>query len=428
MSDVDTTSTERNQRALGRQLRGSSLLLAGRMLSKFVNFGVQIAIVRMLTKDDYGAFAYGIALAASGELVCKFGLGRGANRFVPDYAERGDHARVMGTLALACGVIVGIGAVSFGALYVVSGLGWAGFPTGEGGRIVLILAGLAPVQALDTICIQTLACYSKPRAIFFRKHVLGPGLRVAAIAACFLAGGSNEVLALAYLAGATLGVVVSLRLTWQELHAHGVLPLPPSRWQVPRRRLFRFSIPLLSSDFVFITLTGVTVVILMATHGEQSVASMRAVVPAATLNALVAHSFALLFLPTAVRVHAQGDLANLRLHHWQSSAWVAVLSFPIFALTFGVAPQLVTLLLGEAYAETAGLLAMLAFGQYLTVCMGFNGEMLQVFARTRIIFSIDVAMIVLCTALALLLCPAYGALGAAIAPGHVRPSRSIVVR
>ena len=134
MSADDTTSTERNQRALNRQLRGSSLLLAGRMISKLVGFGVQIAIVRMLTKDEFGAFAYGLALAHSGELVCKFGLGRGANRYVPDYAQRGARDLVMGTLGLVTGVIGTIGLIGLGALYWISGLGWAAFPAGDGAR------------------------------------------------------------------------------------------------------------------------------------------------------------------------------------------------------------------------------------------------------------------------------------------------------
>ena len=60
------------RRPLGRLLRGSSVLLAGRLLSKVINLGVQIAIVRYLAKDDFGAFAYGLALVLSGELVVKF--------------------------------------------------------------------------------------------------------------------------------------------------------------------------------------------------------------------------------------------------------------------------------------------------------------------------------------------------------------------
>ena len=403
----------RNER--DRHVRGSSLLLAGRMLSKVINFGIQIGIVRLLTKDDYGAFAYGLALALAGELVVKFGLGRGANRYVPYYAERGEHAKVMGTLALAGSVILVLGTLCFAILWWGSGQGWSGFPTGNSVRVVLILSILAPIQALDTICIQTLACYSRPRAIFFRKHVLGPGLRAAAVLGVFLAGGDSEALALAYLAGGVAGVLVSLALTRKELRAHGVLPLPLRRWEIPWRPLFRFSIPLLSSDLVFIALTGVTTVLLMMTDGEAGVASMRAVVPAAALNTLVAQSFGLLFMPTVMRARAQGDLQGLRAHHWQSAAWVAVLTFPIFALTFGIAPDLVPGLLGSDYADSASLLALLAMGHYISVCMGFTSEMLQALRRTRAIVVIDFVTIGVGVGLAYLLCPERGALGAAIA-------------
>ena len=401
--------------ALVAQLRGSSLLLVGRVLSKFVNFGIQVAIVRLLTKDDFGAFAYGLAIVLAGELVVKFGLGRGANRFVPDYAQRGQHAEILGTLALTTAVIGLLGIFSFAALWWISGQGWAGFPTGAGGRVVLILAVLAPVQAMDTICIQTLACFSRPRAIFFRKHVLGPALRAAAVLAVFLAGGETEMLAIAYVAGGVLGLVVCIRLTIKELHRHEVLPLALADWRVPWRPLFRFSLPLLSSDLVFITLTGVTTVLLMTTHGAVGVASMRAVVPAAALNTLVAQSFSILFMPAAMRVRARNDLDELRKHHWQSAGWVTVLSFPIFALTFGVAPDLVPILLGSEYLESASLLALLAVGHYLSACMGFSGQMLQILDRTRAIVWTDFLSIATALCLAIILCPEYGALGAAIA-------------
>ena len=404
-----------NSTALGNQLRGGSLLLLGRMLSKLANFGIQIAIVRLLTKDDFGAFAYGLAIALAGELVVKFGLGRGANRFIPDYAERGQHAEILGTLALTTSVIVVLGSFSWALLWWISGLGWAGFPSGDGARVVLILAALAPIQALDTICIQTLACFSRPRTIFFRKHVLGPALRVSAVGVVFLAGGQTEMLAGAYFAAGFVGLVICIRLTLRELHTHGVLPLPYGQWRVPWKPLFRFSLPLLSSDLVFITLTGVTTVLLMATHGETGVAAMRAVVPAAMLNTLVAQSFSILFMPAAMRVRAQQDYSELRKHHWQSTSWVTVLSFPIFALTFGVAPDLVPILFGAEYADSASLLALLAFGHYLSVCMGFNGQMLQVLNRVRAIVWTDLISIVTSLTLAVLLCPQYGALGAAIA-------------
>ena len=410
----------------GRHLRGSSLLLFGRLITKLVNFGLQVAIVRLLSKGDFGVFAYGLALAQAGELVVKVGLGRGANRFVPYHAERREYAEVMGTLALVCGTIIVLGCVGFGALYWISDFGLSGMPAGQGARVVLIVSTLAPVQALDTIGIQTLACFSRPREIFFRKHVLGPVLRSSAVAMVFFGGGSIEMLALAYVASAVIGLGFCAQLAIRQLRAHGVLPLRVSQWRVPWRPLFGFSLPLISSDLVFITLTGLTTILLMTTNGEEEVAAMRAVVPAAMLIVLVVQSFSMLFMPSAMRLHARGDMAGLRDHHWQSAAWVAVLSFPLFGLTFGIAPGLVPVLLGPEYAESASLLAILAVGYYISVCMAFNGETLQVFQRTRAIVLSDVVAIVCGAALALLLCPRFGALGAAISVTAARIAGSIV--
>ncbi len=406
--------------ATSKQLRGSSLLLAGRLLSKLVNFGVQVAIVRLLSKDDFGVFAYGLALVLAGELVVKAGLGRGANRFVPYHAERGDREEVMGILALVSSVIVGLGLVGFVVLGWLADLGLAGMPSGEQVRIVLVLAWLAPVGALDTIGIQTLACFARPREILVRKHVLGPALRAAAVLFVFLAGGDVLDLAIAYLAGGVIGLGLCLHLALRQLRLHGFFEVSPRAWRVPWKPLLGFSLPLITQDLVFIVLTFVTTAVLMASDGAEGVATLRAVVPAAALIGLVVQSFGMLYMPTAMRLHAQGDDQGLYEHHWRSAAWVTVLSFPLFGLTFAIAPSLVPVLLGDAYAESARILAVLAVGHYVSVCMAFNSDALQVFARIRGIVVVDLAMMLLGACLAFLLCPTQGALGAAIAVSAAR--------
>lgn len=398
-----------------RQLRGSSLLLAGRLLSKAVNFGVQVAIIRMLTKDDFGAFAYGLALVAAGELLVKLGLGQGANRFVPYYFERGEHAQMLGTLSLVTAMIAVLGTVGFGALWWISSLSPAGFPGADGRAVVLLLAWLAPIQALDQVCVQTLACFSRPWQILIRKHVLGPAFRVLAVLVAFVAGGSPAVLAGAYLAGGLIALLISLHLVVKELYAHGVLPRPIAQWRTPWSELVGYSLPLVSSDLVAVVLTGVTTVLVMATSGEAEVASLRAVTPAAALNLLVVQSFGILFLPGAARLFARNDMAGLNQHYWESVGWVAVLSFPIFAATFCVAPKLVVLLFGAPYAESATVLAILSVGSFAGVVTAFSSESLQVLKRTRVLLWSNIAVMVVSVALAALLCPEFGALGAAVA-------------
>ena len=97
------------------------------------------------------------------------------------------------------------------------------------------------------------------------------------------------------------------------------------------------------------------------------------------------------------------------------AAWVAVLSFPLFGLTFAIAPGFVPIVFGAAYASSAELLAILAIGHYVSVCMAFNSETLQVFERTRAIVQTDFVVIAIGAVLAVLLCPEFGALGAALA-------------
>ena len=272
---------------IDRQIRGSSLLLAGRLISKFINFGVQVAIIRMLTKDDFGAFAYGLALVAAGEVLVKLGLGQGANRFVPYYFERGEFDELLGTLVLVASTILILGAGGFGLLWWISAQGLDGFPDGSGGSVVLILSLLAPIQALDQLCVQTLACFAKPWQILLRKHLLGPLLRLLAVGVAFLVDGRPDVLAAAYLAGGVFGVLVCVQLVLKELFNQGVLPGHLRSLRIPWSPLLRYSLPLVSSDLVVITMTGVTTVLLMYTGGEMEVASMRAVAPAAVLNLLI---------------------------------------------------------------------------------------------------------------------------------------------
>src|SRR5574342_386937 len=84
--------------AARRQIRGSSLLLVGQLLAKGVNFGIQVMIVRYLSRSDYGAFAYGLSIVALGESIATFGLDRAITRYVPIYHEQRDYNKMFGTL------------------------------------------------------------------------------------------------------------------------------------------------------------------------------------------------------------------------------------------------------------------------------------------------------------------------------------------
>ncbi|MEK7730205.1 MAG: hypothetical protein AAB354_17485, partial [candidate division KSB1 bacterium] len=59
-----------------KQLRGSSLLLGGRMLSVGINFAAQVLLVRHLSTTDFGAWAYALSVVAFCQGFAVLGLDR----------------------------------------------------------------------------------------------------------------------------------------------------------------------------------------------------------------------------------------------------------------------------------------------------------------------------------------------------------------
>jgi len=134
----------------------------------------------------------------------------------------------------------------------------------------------------------------------------------------------------------------------------------------------------------------------------------------AVLNSLVMTSFALLFTPFAARLFARNDREGINNLYWQTAIWIAVISFPIFALTFSVAQPITLLLYGQRYAQSGIILALLSLGYYFNAALGCNGLTLKVYGKVRYSVVINVLAGVFNLGAILLLIPRYGALGAAI--------------
>jgi O-antigen/teichoic acid export membrane protein len=398
------------------QLRGSTLLLAGRFLSLGVNFVTQVLIVRYLTKNDFGVFAYGLSMVALGEALSTMGLDKSVARYLPIYDERRAYAKLFGTMVMVMGTVVG-----FGAAFLAVAIGLDGFAGGSmrsdqhAVTVLLILICLAPLQALDTVLMGVFAVFSKPRAIFFRRYVFAPMFRLAAIAFVIVAGAGVQELAIGYVLGGAAGIVLYLVMLVQVLRAKGLLGRLHARpLEYPVREVFGFALPLVVVDLMFVVMNTTNVFMLQVFGSTAEVADYRVVQPAAKLNTLVMTSFALLFTPAAARLFARDDREKVEDLYWTTAVWIAVFSFPIFALTFPAAEGVTVGLFGDRYASSAPILALLSVGYYFNAALGFNGLTLRVYGLVKLVVVLSVAVAVLNVLVNLALIPAFGAIGAGI--------------
>lgn len=402
--------------AVSTQIRGSTLLLGGRGISIGVNFAIQVMTVRYLTKSDFGAFAYALSLASLGENIVTFGLDRGVTRFVPLYEEREERDKLLGTLVLAVGTVVSMG---LGLCLLVIGLeGWLRdtvISDAQAVTLLTILIVLAPLNAIDDLLMGLLAVFAKPKAIFFRRHVIGPGLRLLVVLLLVLRGAGVEFLAYGYVAGGVIAVAVYGGVLVRLLRRRGLLVRPSrSTVRIPTREILTFTIPLLSSELVYSVMNTSDVILLQRYAGAEDVAALRAVQPTARLNQVVFTSFTLLFTPLATRLFARDDRPGVNELYWQTALWLAVFSFPVFAITSSLAQPVTVTLFGDAYASSGVLLALLSIGYYSNAAMGFNGLTLKVYGAVRYVVILNIAAAVVNLALNFALIPRYGALGAAM--------------
>jgi O-antigen/teichoic acid export membrane protein len=163
---------------------------------------------------------------------------------------------------------------------------------------------------------------------------------------------------------------------------------------------------------IFMTAAGP---LLLGYFSEMStVALYQVVVPVAAMNTIVPQSFVMLFEPAASRLLAREDPDGLRELYWRSAVWVAVLTFPLFAISFTVAEPLTVLLFGSRYAAAAPILSLLAVGNFLATVPGFNGSVLRVGGYIRPLIAANIIGAATTVGVSILLIRSMGALGAGV--------------
>ncbi|MCZ6778387.1 MAG: flippase [Acidobacteria bacterium] len=417
MSTSDPDAPPSDALSVRRHIRGSSLLLLGRMISLLINFVTQVLIVRYLSKNDFGAFAYAVSVVAMGSSLGLLGVHKAVIRYLPIYLERKDRAAIVGTIVLVLG-----STLTLGIAFVALAFGLSGFlqesvvsnPRSVG--LLLIMITLVPLQGFDSIFQGMCAVFASPRSIFIRRHILGPVLKLAAVITVLVTAGSVELLATGYLVAGIVGVAAYVLLL-KRVFRSPVLPGREGalRLRIPFREIFAYSLPLVTTDVLFVLKTTVAIMVLESFRGTSEVAEFRAVLPVAALNLVILQSVKLLYTPFASRLFARQDTEAIHQLYSQTSAWIMVITFPVFAICVFLSGPITEALFGARYSDAAVLLTILAVGNYFNAALGVNLYTLNVFARVRFVAAVNGVVAAIAVALHFILIPSYGALGAAIA-------------
>lgn len=424
---INPIDTSGQRDATRRHIRGSSLLLSGRSLSLGINFTAQVLTVRYFSTGDYGALAFGLGIVGLFQIVAALGLNEAIARFVPIYHQNREHEKVLGTILLSTGTVILSGMIII--LAVHSPL--SRFLTQEklAVRLVSILIFLVPIEAADTLLDALFASFASTRNIFFRKYVLGPGLKLGVVLFLIWKNSSITFLAYGYLLASALGELTYIWMLLRLLEDRGLLrQFRFLTIQIPAGEILSFVIPGLSSTIATASIASINIMLLGHFRSMSEVAFFRAAVPLAQLNGIVMASFTLLYIPSAAHLLAKEDYLGINKLYWQTAAWMSVLSFPIFAVTFSLSHPLTILLYGSRYEQSGIILALLSLGSYFNTALGFNLQTLKVLGRLRYIIVVSALGVLIDVAANLFLISRYGAIGAGIGTAVALTSYNLLLQ
>jgi O-antigen/teichoic acid export membrane protein len=407
---VTTTEADRPD---GASLRGSVVLLGGRVLSLGAGLVTTSLVVRTLSKADFDDFAVALLVASLVQSVLALGFDRTDTRFLALYDERRDPGRVVGTVVTELLVVALTGTVILAALASLS-LGGVVYPDVPP-VVFLALLCTAPLMASDSLVLNVFAVFAKPTAVFARRYVLDPAMRLTVVVTLLLVGMRVERLAVGYLlaglVGSSLYGVLLVRLLRRVVAASGA----PYRFSWPGRVVFSAAIPLMSAAVMYSATTALPGLALKQLGALGDVAELRAVQPLAVISVLVPTVFGTLFIPRAARLVAREEHGALRRHYWTTAVWVGVLSFPLAAIMIAFARPVTVAYAGQRYADAAVPLAVMSLGFFVNASLGLNSSVLQVAGRLRAVTLPNLVGLLIAGGAAVALIPRWGVSGAAVA-------------
>lgn len=396
------------------QIRGSSLFLIGNVISLAITFFPHLVLVRFLSTEAYGSWAYALSVVAIAKTYA-LGFNEALSRFVPIYHAKQELSKVFGTVVVVFAVTLVTSGALVAAFFIAPRLIMEILTKGrEPVGLLLILIFLVPLESAALLIVNLFACFGRVREIFWGIYIIPPTLRAVAIGVLVLSQSELRYLAYGYLLVEFVTILLFGAMILYELRRHSMLSTLASI-ELPVREIFSFAVPLVSSNVLGMIGASIPVLLLGYFYPITTVAYYRVVLPAAVLSTMIPTNFMPLYVPTASRLFANGDTSGMNNLFWQTSLWMGVLAFPIFLATCCFAKPLTVFLYGTRYTPSAPILAILSFGYFFSVIFALNGATLKVLGKIRLMVILNIVTPITIIVFNLLLIPRYGALGAATA-------------
>jgi len=415
------TSSDLNA-SLTSVAKGATIIFGGLIAGNFLGMVNQIILGRFLGPENYGLFNLSMSVVMIGATICVFGFFGSLPRIIPFHLKKNERNVVRSVLDFSALFSFSFGTLLAIVLYLMSDrLAVSVFHDPRLAPALKVFSFIIPLHGLQQVAQGAIRGF---KAAKYEALVFHIGARIVTISVFLL-----SLYVMHRLYGAIVAYITGVLLTgllaiW--LVRKRIFPDYATHPRVPvARSVLSFSWPLALTGVVFLCVTKTDRLMLGYFLTSTDVGIYSPAVVIASLLDFVNSAFKYRFLPTVTEYFSRNDMIGLGPLYKSTSRWSFMVVFPIFLLILVFPKEILMLLYGSKYAGGSMALIVLALGIAVNDFSGTSANMLVGGGRTRLNLLCEVIAAVTNIGLNILLIPAFGIVGAAIATAMSYVTRNI---
>lgn len=408
-AQIHTEGADRKK--LRRAAQGSVINLIGAGTTAVASFGLTIVVTRALSASQAGVFFSATSLFVLVVAVSNLGTKSGLVRFIAAATERQQPEVIRSYIRAAFWPVILTSLIFSSALFILSPQ-IAPFLSHvhehAAGVALRALSWFIPFAAVEKLFLSATRGLGSMRPDALVEHFVRPGLQLAVATGIVLASFDNHLI---WAWGLPYAVAAAIAWAWWRTmsKAHATV-------HVPSRvggHLWRFSIPRLLTDLAQTAMQRLDIVLVGALAGAPSAAVYAAATRFIVLGQMGRKASARAIQPQLAAALSTGSFVEANRLYQISTAWLIMVSWPIYLILLLDAPTLLTVF-GHNYHSGALPLIILAAAMLVSTFCGHVDAMLVMSGRPgRSLFN-TIFAVVANIGLDLWLIPHLGIAGAAI--------------
>lgn len=388
--------------------RGAGVVYVGLVLEMALAFLAQRFAAVYLSVGGFGNLISGTALLDVGAVLAGLGFAAGLARYLPrvERAQQRPLAKYALALVLLASLIVAVPTVVFADLI-------AGGIFGEPGLAasLRVFGAAIPFAALMNFGIGGTRGQKISRFRVYVKNVLHPGARFGLIIAAVGIGAGELGYAAGYAIPFVVGGVAAVALFWRNLpdeyDASGAQEVFPE--------FLRYSLPFTVSGLSSFVYRSLDIFLLLYFIGNRAVGAYAVAYAFARLISMFSTAFSYLSTPVSSQLEDDDRIGEAVSVQTTIARWTTIVTIGALVPMMFFAAEFLRFIYRPAYASAAPTLAVLVVGFALKNVLVTHGPIIEALGKSKLSAFNTASAAIVNTVANLLLIPAHGILGAAVA-------------